>query len=76
MKNSKLIEGFGNNLNGNNIVNTSINSQHIHGKNFQDYPEWSNAIIFRIILNILVLLRRVKNSLGKNAWRFLIDNTV
>ena len=40
MKNSKLIEGLGNNLNGNNIVNTSINSQYIHGKNFQDSPEW------------------------------------
>ena len=44
MKNSKLIEGLGNNLNGNNIVNTSINSQHIHGKNFQDQPEYFGIV--------------------------------
>ena len=28
--------------------------QYIHGQNFQYYPEWWNAIVFRIILNILV----------------------
>ena len=26
--------------------------EHIHEKSFQDYPEWSNPIIFRIILKI------------------------
>ena len=41
-----------------NFVNQSFDCNGIvkngshHGKNFQDYPEWQNAIIFRIILNI------------------------
>ena len=35
-----------------------ICQQHIHGKNFQDYPEWWNAIIFRIILKVLGAIPR------------------
>ena len=39
-------------------------TQHIHGKNFQDYPEWLNAVIFWIILKILEAIPRQNNSLG------------
>ena len=53
-----------------------IVQQHIHGKKIQDYSEWSNAIIFTIILNILVAFWRSKNSLENNVSHFSINNIV
>ena len=38
--------------------------QHIHYKNVQDYPEWENAVIFRIIPKISAEYRDKNNSLG------------
>ena len=60
--------------------------EHIHEKSFQDYPEWSNPIIFRIILKISKKLvvneewsnqAREKNAhltCGKGRWLFDQNN--
>ena len=38
--------------------NVPLMKQHIHGKNFRDYPKWKNAIMLRIILKILEAMPR------------------